>query len=254
MVLADAEIVGEIKVGRLVKHGSEAQIGPACYELRMGNVYYDLTEGNRRIEVEGQQKILIKPGHRVVLIVHEELVIPDDILARVVNKGSLFSIGLSPVCTYADPGFQGNIGLVTQNISDKYIELPIGEAVAKVDFSRLSQSVTHPYHGQHGFRTAIWPIKSQLQKTYSEVKADPRVESEEAEAYKLLPNATTNLLRRMERRQRTVDIALLVAIVVNALILALISTKVLDTVFAICTNLIASAVVGLFTVFLPRRR
>jgi dCTP deaminase len=66
-----------------------------------------------------------------VLITAEDLAIPDDILVRVVSKGSLFSIGLSPVATYADPGFTGNLGIVTENISDKYVELPQGEAIAK---------------------------------------------------------------------------------------------------------------------------
>ena len=110
----------------------------------MGHVYYDLTEADRRIEVGDSDKILIKPGHRVVLITLEELVVPPDIIARVVSKGSLFSIGLSPVCTYADPGFHGNLGIVTQNISDKYIELPIGEPIAKVDFSKLKKRLIDP--------------------------------------------------------------------------------------------------------------
>ncbi len=141
-------------------------------------------------------------------------------LARVVSKGSLFSIGLSPVCTYADPGFQGNIGIVTQNISDKYIELPVGELIAKVDFSRLSQPATQPYSGQHGFQMKIWPIKHHLQKTHDEVSKDPRVESERAEAYKLLPKATADFLIGVQRRQVVVDIALFVAIFVNAAVWA----------------------------------
>lgn len=73
----------------------------------MGNVYYDLTEGDQPIAIAAGQDILIKPGHRVVLITHEELAVPDDVLARVVSKGSLFSIGLSTVATYADPGSPG---------------------------------------------------------------------------------------------------------------------------------------------------
>ncbi len=55
-----------------------------------------------------------------------------------VCKGSLFSIGLSHVATYADPGFKGNLGIVTQNLSDKYIVPPPGEQIAKIDFTQLS--------------------------------------------------------------------------------------------------------------------
>jgi dCTP deaminase len=72
--------------------------------------------GGREITVHGNGERK-QPGHRVVLITHEELEIPPNIIARIINKGSLFSIGLSPVCTYADPGFTGNLGVVTPNTS-----------------------------------------------------------------------------------------------------------------------------------------
>jgi dCTP deaminase len=252
MTLTDREIGDAIASGKLLANADPTCIGPACYELRMGRVYYDLTEGDRRIEVSDGGKILIKPGHRVVLITLEKMIILPDMLARVASKGSLFSIGLSPVYTYADPGFQGNMGIVTQNISDKYIELPVGEPIAKVEFSRLAKKVSRPYHGQHGFQAQIWPIKHHLQKTYEEARTDPRVESEKAEAYKLLPPATARLLQRMERRQRTIDIAIIVAIIINAGVLAVVSANILDTTIGIAGNLLASAIVGT-VVFLARR-
>jgi dCTP deaminase len=204
--LTDSEIDAEMGRGRLIKkNGDAGQLAGACYELRLGNVYYDLTENDRPIQLKPGQDILIKPGHRVVLITHEELEVPYNVLTRVVSKGSLFSIGLSPVATYADPGFSGNIGIVTQNISDKYIVLPQLEPIAKADFTRLSGDVDHPYHGQHGFRTHIWPIKHQLQKTHAEVAGDSRVGTEKEEGYRLLPQATANVLRTLERRQVWTD-------------------------------------------------
>lgn len=242
--LSDIDIQAGIDAGHLIHNGTPAQIGPACYELRMGFVYYDLTEGDRRIDATKSGTALIKPGHRVVLITQEELVIPANMIARVTSKGSLFSVGLSPVSTYADPGFSGNMGIVTQNLSDKYIQIPIGESIAKVDFSYLSSDASKPYRGQHGFQTQIWPIRHQLQKTYDEIKTDPRVDSEESEAYRILPRATAKALRDMLRKQRVVDIAILVAVVVNGLILASVSTKFLDTTMGIAANLIAAAIVG----------
>lgn len=144
MTLTDSDISDAIANGKLVLNASNERLGPACYELRMGQIYYDLTENERRIDVGSSGTILIKPGHRVVLITLERLAIPADVIARVASKGSLFSIGLTPVCTYADPGFEGNLGVVTQNTSDKYIELPVGEPIAKVDFTRLLKEVSRP--------------------------------------------------------------------------------------------------------------
>lgn len=247
--LSDVEIETRMAKGELVRNGSTRQLGPACYELRMGTVYYDLTEGDRRIDVPANGTVLIKPGHRVVLISLEELVIPNDVIARVTSKGSLFSIGLSPVSTYADPGFSGNIGIVTQNLSEKFIELPVGEPISKVDFSMLSSSARKPYCGQHGFQTQIWPIRHQLQKTYEELKNDPRVDSEEVEAYKILPRATVSVLRKIQRRQRRIDWAILGAVFLNALVLAAVTNNWLEIAVAIWTNLISTALVAGFVWF-----
>lgn len=245
--LSDNEIRSRLAARELIVDGDESQVGPACYELRMGSIYYDLTESGGRIDASKSGNILIKPGHRVVLITQEQLCIPKDMIARVTSKGSLFSIGLSPVCTYADPGFSGNLGLVTQNLSDKYIEIPIGEPVAKVDFSLLSGPVGNPYCGQHGFHTQIWPIKSHLQKSYEDVKLDPRVDSEEAESFRILPVATARAIRHLQVRQRRVDFAILAAIIINTLTLAFAIGDPAGVATAIVVNLVSSALIGVFT-------
>jgi dCTP deaminase len=222
--------------------GDQAQAAGACYELRLGSVYYDLTEGDQPIQLQPGEKVMIKPGHRVVLIAHEELLVPDHVVVRVVSKGSLFSVGLSPVATYADPGFTGNLGIVTQNISDKYIVIPTLEPIAKADFTKLSGTVKRPYRGQHGFQTQIWPIKHQLQKKYADVANDHRVKSEKEEAYMLLPAATQQILLSLEFRQRLTDFALVFAVLLNARSLFLVTNQLINAVVSLAGNLVASAI------------
>lgn len=243
--LRDQDICEEMAAGNLIRNGDPAQAAGACYELRLGNVYYDLTESDHPIGVPAGGTVLIKPGHRVVLITHEEVVVPNQVLARVVSKGSLFSVGLSPVATYADPGFVGNLGIVTQNISDKYIVLPLLEPIAKVEFTHLTGPVLRPYRGQHGFQSKIWPIKHQLQKTYVDMSNDRRLGTEKAEAYKLLPQATADVLRWLERRQKFADAAIFVAVISNALTLFLVGSNLLDSVLGVVGNLVATLIVGL---------
>lgn len=243
--LNDTEIRTEIKAERLLHGADPSHLAGACYELRMGSVYYDLTEGAKRIELNNGETALIKPGHRVVLITLEKLNIPTDILVRVVSKGSLFSIGLSPVATYADPGFSGNLGIVTENVSDKYIELPQGEPIAKADFTRLSGSAEKVYQGQHGFQTGIWPIKTQLQKSYSDVKDDPRVLSERTEALALLPDATRTIIRQIEKTQAWINFALVAAIILNTATIIAANTQWIDNIIAIIINLFTSAITAL---------
>ncbi len=245
-ILSDSEIKEKIVNKELIIGGDLSNIGPACYELRLGKIYYDLTENGRRIDAGDQGRVLIKPGHRVVLITLEKLKIPNNILARVISKGSLFSIGLSPVCTYADPGFPGNLGIVTQNFSDKYIEIPIGEPIAKVDFSLLSRDSKNPYQGQHGFQTQIWPIKHQFQKTYKEIKNYPKLGTEEEEAFKILPQATASVLRKLQRKQRKIDISIVIFLIISTFILIGLSTNQIEPFLAISINLISSAIISAF--------
>jgi dCTP deaminase len=246
---ADQRIEEEAQKGRLITSNfSRANVHQACYELRMGNVYYDLSESDKPIQVPRGGRVLIKPFHRVVLITKEELNIPTNVIARITSKGSLFSVGLTPVSTYADPGFSGQIGIVTQNISDKYIELPIDESIAKAEFSELTGHVRHPYQGQHGFQTKIWPIKTQLQKTYDEVKSDPRVQDELTEAYKVTPRATGEMLKYLYRRQQWVLGAATLAIVSNVAVL-LVSGNALDLALALLINLISAAIVAGLAIF-----
>ncbi|MCM8731294.1 hypothetical protein ACFO8O_10010 [Hephaestia sp. GCM10023244] len=252
--MSDTEIRSEINAQRLIRNADMSGLAGACYELRMGNVYYDLTENGKRFALAQSEAVLIKPGHRVVLITSEEFDVPPDILVRIVSKGSLFSVGLSPVATYADPGFAGNLGIVTENISDKYIELPQGEPIAKADFTRLSGPVAKPYQGQHGFHTGIWPIKTQLQRSHAEVKSDRRVLSERSEALVLLPAATRTIIRRIETTQAWINIGIVVAIFINASALFAVSGHWIDSIVAIVTNLVVSAVIGLGAVLVSYLR
>lgn len=250
---SDTKIKESMDSNKLIQDGDLSQIGPACYELRMGNVYYDLTEGDMQLKVTKSSGVLIKPGHRVVLITKESLLIPDDVIARVTSKGSLFSIGLSPVSTYADPGFAGNLGIVTQNMSDKYIIIPMGESIAKIDFSTLSEKSETPYKGQHGYQTKIWPIKHQLQKTYDEISQDPRVGSELEEAYKILPAATTKIIKELRKKQKLIHWSIFAALVINTVAIASLSSKLLEPINSIILDIISTVILGVFMYIIDRK-
>ncbi|MFY2822979.1 dCTP deaminase domain-containing protein [Ruegeria sp. MALMAid1280] len=244
--LSNVDLEKEIGAGRLLTGTDDKMVEGSSYQLRLGNVYYDLSENGKRFELAYGETILIKPGHRVVLITKEEFDVPANIVSRVVSKGSLFSIGLSPVATYADPGFSGNLGIVTQNFRNSYIQLSQGEPIAKADFSNLSNPATKLYRGQHGFQAEIWPIKTHLQKTHSEVANDDRVFSEKDEALALLPEATKVIIRRLEGRVLWLLALLVLAIGINGVALYLVETEseLLDDFYGVLGSLIASGIVA----------
>ncbi len=166
--------VGTIIDGDLKKLATEKEliidnfdsncVRQACYELRSSTTFWDVAsqQENKRIEVEPAGAYLLKPNCFVVCIVMEHLRLPNNVLARVLTKGKLFSIGLLPVNTYADPGFDGRLGITLYNGSKRYIQIQPGERIAKIEFVVLPKPVEHPYSGQHGYETEIWPIASNM--------------------------------------------------------------------------------------------
>lgn len=251
-VYSNVKILHEIKNNDLITDYDLDNIGPSSYELRMGDYYYDLNESDNPIQLTPDQKVIIKPGHLVVLITKEKLKIPTNVVGRIISKGSLFSVGLTPVCTNADPGFSGNLGIVTHNISDKYIVIPQGESIAKIDFSALESDSTNPYVGQHGFHTSIWPIKKQFQKTYSDVQDDPRVEKEEIEAHKIIPNHVSLTIRKCLKYQKVTSLLLLCLMFLNVMLIAAIDQQWLTTTMSFAISVVASFFVLLITTFIDK--
>lgn len=182
--LSDTHIRQACGTGWLISANFDnASVHQACYELRAGNIYYELDKVDAnttptRHELKNGEYILLKPKQIVTVITHETLRLPDNVLGRVLTKGQLFSIGILPVNTYADPGFEGRLGIVLVNVSNNYIKIEQGQPIAKIEFSKLRQPVTAPYTGQHGYQTSMWPIPHHLLLSDEEAKKDARVLSD----------------------------------------------------------------------------
>lgn len=195
--LSDAEIKSMCEQGLLIEENFDSnRIKQACYELRCGDVYYDLAKGNRRCVIKSGNNLLLKPKQTLVVITMESLRLPADVLGRILTKGVLFSIGILPVNTYADPGFSGRLGIVLHNLSNDYLRIKPGDAIAKIEFSRLHAPVSRPYEGQHGYQTEIWPIRTDMILSTAEIKSDPRIGS----PYEELENAYGADLSRVIKR------------------------------------------------------
>jgi deoxycytidine triphosphate deaminase len=120
--LSDQEIIELGRAGALITQEFERDnVQQACYELRAGRVFYEPDKGNRRQTVIEGSDFLIKPKQLIVIITMESLELPADMLGRVLLKGRLFSLGLMPVNTYADPGFSGRLGIVLFNSAVAYV-------------------------------------------------------------------------------------------------------------------------------------
>jgi len=94
-VLTDEDIIREGQNRRLiVVEFSEKQVQQTCYELRAGNVYYDLSNGAKRITLmTSDDFIMLKPHQLAVVITKESLELPADVLGRIPMKGQALLAG-----------------------------------------------------------------------------------------------------------------------------------------------------------------
>ena len=241
---ADIEIASKSQI--LISENFEPKcLEQACYELRASSKYYDLTTSQNLIEVKETEEILVKPHHLVVVITLEKLSIPNNVIARIVSKGALFSCGLLPVSTIADPGFIGNMGIVLHNISENYITLPVGEKIAKIDFTCIGKDVRGRYSGQHGYGTGVWIIKKQFIKSYSQIKNHPLMKSEFDETMAVSSPVIKDGFMTIFKDQRFLYLGLILLLLLNILITFAVSRDIMNITISIFTGIIANIGYGI---------
>lgn len=221
--LSDFEIRDLCQVNKLItKNFSDESIKQACYELRASNRYYEIDRNGvaKPVDLQDKEYILIKPNQSVVIISLEHLILPNNILGRVLSKGKLFSLGLLPVNTYADPGFDGELGIVMFNSSQNYLKIYPGEAIAKIEFCRLSHSVERPYHGQHGHGTGVWVVPTQMILTKQEVLSDSRIGSIYDELRQLQGSEIADAVKNLELINRQLIISSCIFFVLCAILIS----------------------------------
>ncbi len=218
--LSDNDIVNLCSQGCLiVDNYSERNVHQSCYELRASQIYYDIADSRKKYNLLNSDYILIKPRQLVVVITMETISLPPDILARILTKGKLFSIGLLPVNTYADPGFYGNLGIVFYNLSNNYLKIFPGESIAKMEFSRLMVPVKEPYRGQHGYQTNIWPIPEDMILSSQEILKDSRIKSPSEEIMLSYGSNIGKVIDRVFRFERYLILAVLFYILLSMLLI-----------------------------------
>lgn len=245
--LSDSEIAHLGDNGELIVQNFEPScIKQACYELRAGYVYYDLAKNAERLTVDDESFILLKPRQMVVIITLESIRLPNDMLGRILMKGQLFSLGVSPVNTYADPGFDGQLGIVLFNTSISYIKICPGDHIAKIEFSKLDRAVDHPYVGQHGYHTQIWPIPTHKILTPEEVAEDPRIRSEDEELKASYGHELFSVITRIRQYERKIIVAAAFYFIAMLLLIAFLGGTGLSSVWpAVTAGIVANFLTAL---------
>jgi dCTP deaminase len=260
--LSDQHIRQAAEQGFLISEEfDDACIRQACYELRAGSAYYELSRADRnttpiRHELKQGEYILLKPKQFITIITKESLRLPTNVLGRVLTKGQLFSIGVIPVNTYADPGFEGRLGIVLANLSNNYLKIEQSEAIAKIEFSKLRQPVSIAYDGQHGYQSKMWPIPTHMILTPEEAARDVRVKGGLDELELLYGALIANVMRRVLRFERRLIFASIGYITLSTVVLAILAVRhdagftfstVLSVILGVVSNIFFAVLVYLAT-------
>ena len=157
-----SKIVKLVKKNTLITKGfREDGLKEACYLSHTSNEFFEIKDDSRLVNVSNDNYFILKPNNSVVCKTAERFQIPTNMIARVLLTGHYFSIGISPVNTYADPGFDGHLGIILTNTSKNYIKIYPNVALAKIEFAYINGE-SDPYVGQHGGDLTTWPLRNDL--------------------------------------------------------------------------------------------
>ena len=254
--LNDIEIERLAESGELIiENFDKTKLQQACYEVSAWNQYFDLSDGGKQHAVNEGEYILFRPHQTIVIITKEKFKLPNDILGRFLTKGSLFSVGFTPVNTYADPGFYGRMGIVMTNASNNYLKLPYGAAIAKVEFSKLQVPVRQSYHGQHGFETGIWPVKKDYIISHDNLSEFYPNHDELKEIEAIYGKHVAEKLHRIEVTERRFLFATIMLILINMIIIGVSTgTQWLAPIGSIFAGIISNVLYALISFWIMKSK
>lgn len=164
MILADREILAQVKQGRIKITPFDLQaVQPSTVDLHLDNEVrvFDcwecgIVDVKEKVDPSRLVKIkkdgfVVHPGEFLLGATTEKITLPDDLAAKLEGRSSLGRLGLIIHATagYVDPGFSGWLTFEISNLSRLPIKIYAGVRIAQVCFFQMTSSVLHPYGSKH---------------------------------------------------------------------------------------------------------
>jgi dCTP deaminase len=140
---------------KTVINGMSAGLSASSYDLRIG---HDLCLGPNPTALQCTSE---GAPHWALAHTLEDLCIPHNVAAYVIDKSTYARRFLSAFNTYIDPGFVGNLTLELVNFGPEEIYIRAGDPICQLTFHWLDQTTDRPYDGkyQNQPRSAVGPIR-----------------------------------------------------------------------------------------------
>jgi len=139
-----------VKTGTIkLSNFSEECLQPASYDLRVGEEGYTLSAGEV-INIQKVGSFEIQPGDFAIIMTHEKLQLPNNMLGRLGLRSAYARMGLlATVGPQIDPGFEGKLVIGIVNFSSQTIKLPYLTPFCSLELQRLQSSASTPYRGPY---------------------------------------------------------------------------------------------------------
>ena len=166
MILVDEEIKEAVSSGEIeIRDFLEDCLQPASYDLRVGEEGF-ITSANRVINIKNEGVLEIQPGDFGLIMTHERLWLPANILGRFGLRSVYARMGLLATAgPQVDPGFEGKLVIGVVNFSSQSIKMPYLEPFCSIELERLSKPARNPYQG---------PYKGQEHLTNEHISTVPK--------------------------------------------------------------------------------
>lgn len=134
--------------------GEAEQIRSASYDLRLGKDFYlyddscSITDQTKISHlIEGSCESIVIPSNQTIMVtIHEELNLPNDIVGRLSLKVGLTSMGvMMSAQSQIDAGYNGKIYALLLNLSGSTVTIRLKESILRLELFKLSSPSTKPY-------------------------------------------------------------------------------------------------------------
>lgn len=130
-------------------------LDPANYNLRLGNEAYMTTARLPKKLTKTNNTIVIKPGEFGILLTHEYIYIPQNLMGFISLRFRYKQLGLVNISGFhIDPGFRGKLVFAVYNTGPNNIVLRHKEAIFMMMLEQLENPIKEPYKLAYGRRFA----------------------------------------------------------------------------------------------------
>jgi dCTP deaminase len=130
----------------------DSRLQPCSYELSLGNEVF-LSSEKKLIQLGDKTlDVMVKPGDFAILLTHERVCIPKDLMGMISIKTTYKNMGLVNISGFhVDPGFEGKLTFSVYNAGPGGIILRYKDPIFIIFFAVLSEPVSEgdQYGGEH---------------------------------------------------------------------------------------------------------